>query len=110
MKEYKSERRSLSPNLHEALMSCRLCKNAEGALAPLFVIGREDREDDAINVRQPKPGSGLRFCDSQSVEGPPLFSSRIEQILNLHAFFNLQSAMLMTPPRSLLLTPPPSTQ
>ncbi len=42
-------------------------------------------------------GSGLRFCDSKSVEEPPLFSSRMGTNFQF-AFFNLQFAMLITPP------------
>src|SRR2546429_3548831 len=51
-----------------------------------------------------REGSGLRFWDSQSVEEPLCSSSPMEQV------FNLQSAMLMTLPLSLLLIPPPLTQ
>src|SRR5947209_7292895 len=53
-------------------------------------------------------GSGLRFCDSQSVEEALTLISDGRNFQ--FAFFNLQFAMLITPALSLLLSPPPLTQ
>ena len=60
-------------------------------------------------TRSQNSGQDCDLCDSQSIEGAT-FIVISDRTNSQFAFSNLQSAMLMTPTLSLLITPPPLTQ